>query len=190
MRCGVGKGGPAVPEILDILHTEFVPGNFNDPGPITTWGSFVADNTVAELGTDVSVAAFHWTFQQATGNYKFQANDNIMILSAAFLPGYQYGLSRGAAPVLFGFGNDAGIGIIGEIATPTGTVALPVAGAEIAIGVYVPYRRYGGGADYMSLGMTLLETWISQIGGPAILNGVTIYPSMVLKVLHSLEMIP
>jgi len=175
-----------VSEIVDVLRGVFVAGNFAGPPAITNYGSWVGNNAVAEVQADIVGAPFAFTFQTLAGRYRFAPEDNVVILSAWLCLPYHYVLSRPGATLQFMRGDALTVAPIAQVSPPAGTINVPVANSEIALGPFVPWVGVAG--SFMSIGAALLDAWVSQIGAPALLNGVRSYSVPCVKVLHNMPL--
>lgn len=174
--------------IVEILRGEFVPLNLGGGAAITNYGSWVVNNLVAEIQTDIAAAPYSFTMRSNTGRYKFIERDNIEILSVWCCLPYHFIWSRPGPSIQVVRGDVLNTGPIQQVSPPSGRVVIPIANSEIAIGVYVPWGGVPAGS-YMSIGAQIIGGWVSQIGAAAILNGVRLYPTICMKILHNLPII-
>lgn len=185
-------------ERIEVLRGRFVPVVSAQPA-ITAYGSFTVNNAVNLVLTSNVGAAWVWVFENGMGWYKFQSKDNIRILSMWHVLPYHFQFANpgewdpahpaGGTLAWTRYGNVTGSAIIPEFGGANSGAYAPVANAETALDVYVPWPG-GVGDTWIALRMgQTLQYAISMIGVPAALNGQVLYPTPFIKVLHTLDVI-
>lgn len=175
--------------IIDSLRGGFVGGNFNQMVP-TSYGSFTVNNAVTVVYTDTAAPVSYRTLVGAGTVYRFANADYLCLLSVCLSLGYQFCLADGWADIQLVYGNNAGCAAVPEIGSGSGRLQLPIVGGEVSLGVQIPWRRYTGGSAVMSIGYRVINVAVSMVNVPAALNGLVIYPVLVAKVSHVVDMLP
>jgi hypothetical protein len=160
--------------------------------------SFTVNNAVPRVQIIPGIAAGY--LRSSLGFRYFAPDDNVRLLSLGIFLPYSFTLAtRGARLEAYWDSSRPASGVIDELTGPNalsiGSVEVPFDGAEFPLDVVIAHKDSGYKVAFRFTfipvpGVPDTATYVSMANVPAIIpNGTVLYPSVFVKVLHTLTMV-
>jgi hypothetical protein len=190
--------------ITDILYGGFIPNVAGNGPAASARNTFVVNNAAADVPLDVTTNP-EWLYVfGAPSNFnlvgtpyytKVQSKDSVTLLSFGLMMPYHFVLSQIAEFYLGYYCPQEALPAckpILELQNGAGDLVIPFVNYEMSLGVYFSWPAHvavPAAADYYYLCGLVNGGRVSQIGTPAILNGVSITPVPFMKIQHTLPLL-